>query len=673
MLQDRHGSHHDTSTPGKAKKSLAERLSRTLDKIAAVTTSPVSGRDGENRSRGGGGVARSPAHPSSGLVYPVYAGYSPGYRTVRGPHGMSYQYVFTGWDPGLYHHEYHGGGGASGPHSHYFPSNTFCRCPNSGSESVRTKSGVTKCKKCSKPKTPYIQQRAGGGAGGGGKARARLQLPPEPAQHQASPRAATKQQPGPAASLPLGPKDPYDYIRRTRLRADDWDTYWDTSSESALAPPLAQSPGPGKHSRSPTEARRGVSQFDPRTLASPGTRRQREDRRLGSERQRPPADIRVTMCDLMEDEDSSQPESKPISNSEPSVKNLNDLQGQSENVSKTSKEPNSVNNKTETDLDSSVHEEDQESESGLSTGASLLADMATMKSKISVAEMRYRKFQRRNPLRKLSLQIDEVIMEEDEEALEHEEEDYQSLKYSSLPPVLENEEEKSSASSDDEFGIGKFRQVIGDSNFADEILSEIYGSTPATVSPGGSLRHRKDCSNSELSPGETGELGEGEALNRSLADEILDELYGATGGGEDEEEERLESPEYCNIDDIRLTGDGGGGQGEPGGRDDTENTGDTSGVTQADNYHVTTGELHYSCLQSTLLSQYPNHQCNYSLAIILIWRQSETRNALYFTLLTLHTGHITLMPQSVSVMSNYGSLTINITLIVCTIFSHLLS
>ena len=78
MLQDRHGSHHDTSTPGKAKKSLAERLSRTLDKIAAVTTSPVSGRDGENRSRGGGGVARSPAHPSSGLVYPVYAGYSPG-------------------------------------------------------------------------------------------------------------------------------------------------------------------------------------------------------------------------------------------------------------------------------------------------------------------------------------------------------------------------------------------------------------------------------------------------------------------------------------------------------------------------------------------------------------------------------------------------------------------
>ena len=105
------------------------------------------------------------------------AGYSPGYRTVRGPHGMSYQYVYTGWDPGLYHQEYHAGA----PHGHYFPTNTFCRCPNSGSESVRTKSGVSKCKKCSKPKTPYISQQRSGGNGtvsnNGGKVRARLQIP----------------------------------------------------------------------------------------------------------------------------------------------------------------------------------------------------------------------------------------------------------------------------------------------------------------------------------------------------------------------------------------------------------------------------------------------------------------------------------------------------------------
>ena len=422
--------------------------------------------------------------------------------------------------------------------------------------------------------------------GGGAKVRARLQLPPDPAQYQASPRAASTHQPGPSA--PQGPKDPYDYIRRTRLKADDWDTYWDTE------PDTKQSPSPGKHSglrnenkfvkhsRSPAEARRGGSQFDPRSL---GERSERtEDRR-----QRPPADIRVTMCDLMEDEDSNQPESKPISNSEPSVRNLNDIQGQSEDVSKTSKEPNSVNNKTETDPDSFVHEE---SESGLSSGASLLADMATMdKSKISVAEMRYRKFQRRNPLRKLSLQIDEVIMEEDEEALENEEQDYQSLNYSSLPPLYENEEEKSSTSSDDEFGIGKFRQVIGDSNFADEILSEIYGSTPATAGPGGSVSCRKDCSNSDENQAEEGER---EALNRSLADEILDELYGVTKGGDDEEAERRESPEYCNIEDIRGDTGDHGGQGDQG-RDDKENKEDTSGVTRAGNLTGTVGELHYSC------------------------------------------------------------------------------
>ena len=56
---------------------------------------------------------------------------------------------------------------------------------------------------------------------------------------------------------------------------------------------------------------------------------------------------------------------------------------------------------------------------------------------MSAAEMRYRKFQRRNPLRKLSLQIDDVIMEEDEDA-------------------LEDVEEKDSGS-EDELGLGKFR------------------------------------------------------------------------------------------------------------------------------------------------------------------------------------------------------------------------
>ena len=123
--------------------------------------------------------------------------------------------------------------------------------------------------------------------------------------------------------------------------------------------------------------------------------------------------------------------------------------------------------------------------------------------------MRYRKFQRRNPLRKLSLQIDDVIMEEDEEA-------------------DEDVEEKDS---DDELGLGKFRQVLGSTNLAEEILSEIYGSTEAA-----STQPRL-----------------------SLAEEILEELYGSTGPNttREEEEEIEENDEmenednrYCSIDEV---------------------------------------------------------------------------------------------------------------------------
>ena len=123
--------------------------------------------------------------------------------------------------------------------------------------------------------------------------------------------------------------------------------------------------------------------------------------------------------------------------------------------------------------------------------------------------MRYRKFQRRNPLRKLSLQIDDVIMEEDEDALEG-----------------EDMEEKDSGS-EDELGLGKFRQVLGSTNLAEEILSEIYGST-------------------EESSGQP---------RLSLAEEILEELYGSTGPNttqEDEEidEEENEDARYCSIEEV---------------------------------------------------------------------------------------------------------------------------
>ena len=122
--------------------------------------------------------------------------------------------------------------------------------------------------------------------------------------------------------------------------------------------------------------------------------------------------------------------------------------------------------------------------------------------------MRYRKFQRRNPLRKLSLQIDDVIMEEDEDALEG-----------------EDVEEKDSGS-EDELGLGKFRQVLGSTNLADEILSEIYGSTE------------------ESSSGQP---------RLSLAEEILEELYGSTGPNttqEEIDEEENEDARYCSIEEV---------------------------------------------------------------------------------------------------------------------------
>ena len=612
MLQDRHGTsnghNQDQHQPAKAKKSLAEKISRTLDKIAAVTTNPVGyNRDGDTRhvrTRVGAGPAN--------VVYPVYAGYSPGYRTVRGPHGMSYQYVYTGWGdtatppgpaPGLYHHEYHG---------HYYPANTFCRCPNSGSESVRTKAGTSKCKKCSKPKTPYIQQqhRPGGGGGGtvsgGGKVRARLQLPPDASSYQSSPRANSRDNSSKGQQqqqVPLtGPKDPYDYIRRTRLKADDWDTYWEKSEMTPnVATSTSQSPNINKtalshrnenkfikHSRSSPspEARRVVSQFDPRNLnhvksldLNKNERIETVDKRSSSsDNRRQPLDIRVTVCDLMEDEDSNQPESKPISNSEPGVKNSNsDSQGQSE---KNTKDTSSILDSFPT-KNNMTSEDELDADSGLS--ATLLADMATMKSKISVAEMRYRKFQRRNPLRKLSLQIDDVIMEEDEEALENEEQDYQSINSSSLPPVLE----EASNSSDDEFGIGKYKHVIGDSNFADEILSEIYGAT----GPGNGNQRKDDDENAGESLGEEKEEDGIYDGNRSLADEILDELYGSTTNPANDEEDIREStmsPEYCNIDDIRPTSDNHHAQVQ-GNQDDFQSVvrnGENFIGAEAQNYHV---------------------------------------------------------------------------------------
>ena len=213
----------------------------------------------------------------------------------------------------------------------------------------------------------------------------------------------------------------------------------------------------------------------------------------------------------MEDEDS-QPESKPISSTPPPAKERSatpvEQPDQLPAGEQAASSPTGSPPAGDDQQPSSSEESGALLESHLS--ASLLADLVTMKSKMSAAEMRYRKFQRRNPLRKLSLQIDDVIMEEDEDALEG-----------------EDVEEKDSGS-EDELGLGKFRQVLGSTNLADEILSEIYGST-------------------EESSGQP---------RLSLAEEILEELYGSTGPNttqeeEDEnEEEENEDARYCSIEEV---------------------------------------------------------------------------------------------------------------------------
>ena len=219
----------------------------------------------------------------------------------------------------------------------------------------------------------------------------------------------------------------------------------------------------------------------------------REDSRGSTQVRRPLAE--------MEDEDS-QPESKPISSTPPPAK---------ERSATPVEQPDQLPaGQASSPTSSPAGDEQQPSEESGALleshlSASLLADLVTMKSKMSAAEMRYRKFQRRNPLRKLSLQIDDVIMEEDEDALEG-----------------EDMGEKDSGS-EDELGLGKFRQVLGSTNLADEILSEIYGST-------------------EGSAGQP---------RLSLAEEILEELYGSTGPNTtQEEEEEDEEARYCSIEEV---------------------------------------------------------------------------------------------------------------------------
>lgn len=111
-----------------------------------------------------------------------------------------------------------------------------------GKDSVRSRSGrlsTAKCRKCqhprdlllrsapgrphpatsrppaSRPRLPMEQEKAPWGSGGGSRRRDRSRSPSSP------------------AAAAVGPRDPYDYIRRTRIKADDWDRYWDNIPQAA--------------------------------------------------------------------------------------------------------------------------------------------------------------------------------------------------------------------------------------------------------------------------------------------------------------------------------------------------------------------------------------------------------------------------------------------------------
>ena len=443
-----------------------DKISRTLDKLAQVRRE--GGRE-ERRGAGGGRNSHSP------LVYPMYPGYPPGYRNMRGPQGANYQYVYPPGGhyeaPAMYH-EY-----SATSQSSPGPPPSWCRCPGQGHDSVRGLRG-SRCKQCGKARSPYT------GRGVQGRPRARLPqgeaVVAAPVTRSASMAAWSERE----ASVPreasapraAGPRDPYDYIRRTRLRADDWDNYWEVGGARETASPRSGRGSARPATQSPqTQARGGAPQTSPqdRSSAAPASPQGRLD------------------LPQMEEEQEESAALTPPPQKERSLT------------------PVKVEPAPAASPGPPAGEGEEREEQELSV--SLLVDLATMKSKMSAAEMRYRKFQRRNPLRKLSLQIDDVIPEEDEEALEREDRD----------------------SSEDELGLGKFRGVLGSStNLAEEILSEIYGD----------------------SGGEQG------LASLSLAEEILEELYGSTtaGGalGEQEQavnegqQEEEEENRYCSIEEV---------------------------------------------------------------------------------------------------------------------------
>ena len=79
---------------------------------------------------------------------------------------------------------------------------------------------------------------------------------------------------------------------------------------------------------------------------------------------------------------------------------------------------------------------------------------------------------------------------------------------------------KTTREGEDELGLGKFSIITASTNFADEIFTEIYG---------------------KLTSADTSlDSQDSEATTRSLADEILEEIYGTKVAKVEEEEEETD-------------------------------------------------------------------------------------------------------------------------------------
>ena len=125
------------------------------------------------------GSGHHPPHPAT-AVYGLYPGYHhhklppvgyhsghPGYRTVRSPQGVNYHYVaYNGWEPGVFGYTPVPVPSSSAAHKEYIYSNHpgavagnvpagICRCPDSGKDSVRSKSGNGgRCRRCNLDRLP---------------------------------------------------------------------------------------------------------------------------------------------------------------------------------------------------------------------------------------------------------------------------------------------------------------------------------------------------------------------------------------------------------------------------------------------------------------------------------------------------------------------------------------